>query len=305
MPLKAPFLAAALCLLAPAAHALNTAQCGEIEAQAFTALDAHFDIEITQSPTSTTHAMLNGCASSDLDIYAGDLGLMFRAERLVFTGDNLTQWARGEVILPTQLNLRLDGVTVTNRFPTPPDLAWLTTLAGPDQPAQIDIQWTWAEATQQLTLRAARVDFQNGNAVTLGLSGQAAGWQPNATPTVDLTTTQITLDADFNGLFEQAVAAPLTASGIDMSANSMAFIAMGLQGLIPTAPPGLIHPDSGAAIVAFARTLPTPRGQLQLTFTSPTPFNAARVLENLRTGIPFATAVPQGLNIDAIWTRSN
>lgn len=297
-------LAASLCLFTPAAHALDAAQCGAVEEQAFTVLDAEFGIEVTQSPASASQALPDGCASTELDVYVQDTGLRFRVERLVFTGANLMDWVRGAVTLPTQLRLRLDDVVLT-QVPDIPQLAWLMDLVGPDQPAQIDLQWRWSEDSQQLTLDYALVDFDDNNSVNLRFAGQAFGWQPYGTPLDDLGITRLSLTASLNGLFERAVVAPLVAGGVDMSPYSMAFIAAGLQGLINAAPPSLLSAQSGVEIMSFAQTLPAPRGVLELVLTSPTPFSPPRVASELRTGVPFDRAVPQGFNVSADWTPFN
>lgn len=304
MPRNTLLFATAFALIAPSVHALDTAQCGTVEEQAFTVLDAEFGIEVTQSPVSTSQALPNGCASSHLDIYVQDTGLFFRAERLLFTGEGFVEWVRGDVVLPGLLQLRLDGITLTQVPPTP-DLAWLSDLVGPDQPAQIDLQWRWSEDSQQLTLDGLRVDFEDANEVALSFEAQAFGWQPYETELNDLGMTRLNLRSSLNGLFEQAIAAPLIAQGVDMSPFSLAFIAAGLQGLINAAPPSLLSVQSGTEVMAFTQSLPAPRGVLDLTVTSPTPFSPPRLAFDLRTGVPFDRAVPQGFNIDAEWTPSN
>ncbi len=298
-------MALVLSLSAPAAQALDSAQCGEIEGQVMTLLDFHFDLEITQSPASTARGFPGGCTSTDLDIYAGSLGLMFRVEMVRFSGADLLGWVRGEVVLPSELDLRIEGIFLTDQFRPSPDHAWIRDLMGPDAPVQIELSWQWDDAHQRLRIDELNVDFDGDNSVAARLTGQANGWRPHETPWADLGISSAAIDIAFDGLFEQAVAAPLRANGIDMSGDSMAFIAAGIEGLTASAPERFLPRASAAAITDFARSLPEPRGDLALSLSSRTPAMIARIAEDLGSGIAFDTAVPDGLSLDAQWTPAN
>ena len=58
--------AALLAAFAAPAGAFDTAECGEIEGQIYTMLDAEFGWEVTQSPTSTSEARPGACSVTDL-----------------------------------------------------------------------------------------------------------------------------------------------------------------------------------------------------------------------------------------------
>ncbi|WP_341862369.1 hypothetical protein [Gymnodinialimonas sp. 57CJ19] len=300
MRLKSLCLALLFGLSALPAQALSPSNCGTIEEQAFTLLDAHFDIEVTQSPTSRATALPNGCVSTDLDVYVGELGLSFRVERLAYTGQNLLSWVRGEVVLPTELGLRLDGAMLIGQ--PAPELTWISDLAGPQTPARIDLQWRWHPETNRLDVDGLRVELHDGSTATLVLRGHAPGWTPYNTPLADLGHHTLAVDLLFNGLFERAVVAPMQANGIDASPFTFAMAAAGVQSLTHSAPRGFLSTASATAINAFTLSLPSPRGRLRLNLTSPEHFNLNAALFNLRTGIPFDVALPSGTSLQAIWT---
>lgn len=283
------------------AQALDTAECGAVEEQVMTLLDADFGIEVVQSPTSVSSAGPDGCQVSDLDIYVEALGVAFRAERLNYAGTNLLEWDRGQVVLPTQLELQIEGLALNpDRF-VPDDLLWLRDVRA----EEISLAATWDDTTQRLQISPLRLDFGEDNIVTLTLDGQAFGWQPFEMPSLDFGVTEVALDVTFNGLFEQAIAPPIVQNGNDLSPASMSFLAAMADGMMASAPPTLVSSDARAAMVGFLRSLPAPRGCLSLAFTNDVPISLERILLDLRTGVPFSTAVPDTVNIDASWQPQN
>ncbi|UWQ94929.1 hypothetical protein K3728_14710 [Rhodobacteraceae bacterium M385] len=282
------------------AQALSPSDCGTIEEQAFTLLDAQFDIEVTQSPTSEALALPNGCVSTELDVYVGELGLSFRVERLAFTGQNFLSWVRGEVVLPTELGLRIDGAMLMGQ--PAPELAWISNLAGPQTPARIDLQWRWHPATNALDIDGLRVALHDGSTASFVQRGHAPGWTPYNTPLADFGHHTLAADLLFNGMFERAVVAPMQANGIDASPFTFAMAAAGVQSLTQSAPRGFLSTASATAINAFALSLPSPRGRLRLSLTSPEHFNLNAALFDMRTGIPFEVALPSGTSLQATWT---
>ena len=303
MHLESLSLALAACLFAAPVQALTSSECGTIEEQAFALLDAEYDIAITQSPTSQAHALIDGCASTNLDVYVSSLGLQFRIERLVFTGANFLAWVRGEVVLPTELRMRIDGAMLMGQ--PVPELAWISDLAGPQTPARIDLQWRWQPATSALDIDGLRVDLHDGSSAALVLRGGAPGWAPYAMSEADFGLTHLALDLEFNGLFETAVVAPMQANGIDTSPFTFAMGAAGVQAMTQSAPRSFLSTSSAAAINAFALSLPFPRGRFRLNLDSPERFNLGAALFSMRTGIPFEAALPSGVALQATWAARN
>lgn len=299
MRLKSLSLALLCGLSALPAQALSPSECGTIEEQAFTVLDAEFDIEVTQSPTSEAMALPDGCVSTNLEVYVGALGQMFLVERLAFTGQNFLSWVRGEVVLPTELGLRLDGVMVMGQ--PAPELSWISDLAGPQTPTRIDLQWRWHPANNSLDVDGLRVELHDGSTATLVLRGEAPGWTAYNTPSEEFGMAYLGLDLVFNGLFESAVVAPMQANGIDTSPFTFSMVAAGVQSLTQNAPQSFLSTNSAAAINAFALSLPSPRGRLRLDLTSPEHFNPDVALHSLRTGIPLEVALPTGAILEADW----
>ncbi len=302
MRLKSLCLATALCVLPATSYALNSAQCRAIEETAFSALDYVLGLDVTQSETSTSRALPDGCVSTDLDFTLGDYGIVLRAEQLSYTGSALTEWSDGDVILPSQLNLRLSGITL--RDTPPPYFGWMSNLVGPDYPAQIDLQWTWEEATRGLSDTTAVFDFGGGNSITLEIDGFAPEWEPFALSLENLQVTQFSNVTAFNGLFERAIAAPLTEAGVSMSPIAMIFVAAGIQNIVSATPRSLLPTQSADAIVAFAQSLPEPRGVLSLEASSRVPFDPMVLAEDLIRDLTI-NAPPPGARFRATWIPSN
>ena len=294
-----PF-AAFLAALTPAAHAFDRAECGEIESQIFTMLDAEFGWDVTQSPVSQAAAFEQGCVSTQLDVYVEDLGLHYRIGEASMVGPELMDWVRGDVILPARFALQLEDIALAPGQTVPEELAWLTDVTA----ESITLDSSWIEAEQILRIAPLRINLGGGNEVSVALEGQAAGWQPYVMRAADFGTTRLDLDIGFNGMFEEVIAPPIEANGNDLSPASMAFFAAMADGLMANAPASLLTPDARAEIVEFLRTLPTPRGDLDLSLTNDRPFVPEQVFHDLRTGIPFDVAVPDSLNIDADWSPS-
>ncbi|MBY4895240.1 hypothetical protein KUL25_20955 [Rhodobacteraceae bacterium N5(2021)] len=283
------------------AQVLTFADCGAVEEQMTTVLDAEFGIEVTQSASSVATSGLNGCRVSDLEIYVEALGVSYRAAQLEYSGRGLTEWVRGDVVLPATLDIRIDGLAVDPDRPIPDDLSWLRDVRA----ESIALSATWREATQRLQILPLRIDLGDRNIVTVTLDGRAVGWQAHNTPTPDFGITELALDVEFNGLFEQAIAPPIVQNGNDLSPDSMAVLAAMADGLLVYAPPRLVSAEARFAMVDFLRSLPTPRGNLGLGLTNDAPISLERIAIDLRTGVPFATAVPDTLTIDASWDSLN
>jgi hypothetical protein len=229
------------------------------------------------------------------------LGVHFRAEQLQFTGNGLMDWVRGNVVLPETLDLRIDGLALDPDRAVPTDLAWLREVRADS----ITLSATWTERSQRLQIFPLRMDMGDGNIIFVEVDGRAVGWAPYAMPTPDFGVTELALTIDFNGLFEQAIAPPILQNGNDLSPASMAFLAAIADGVMANAPPTLLSTEARGAFVGLLRSLPTPRGYFGTSLTNETPISLERLAFDLRTGVPFTTAVPETLNIDATWFSLN
>ncbi len=305
MPQKLLKIAMALCFFAPAsavqAQLLTSVECSAVQERVIALLDAEYGVGVTRSPSSASAGNMQGCIITDLDIYVQPLDVVFRAEQLVFFGNGLMDWQRSDVVLPYTVDARLEGLALSPQRTPPSDLAWLAGLNA----ESISLSATWQEDIQRLQISPLRIDMGDQNIVSLSLDGRGAGWQPSDMPLADFSVTDLSLDVQFNGLFEQAILPPIVQNGNDMSTSSMEFLAAMADGLMANAPPSLLSTNARTAIVDFLRTLPTPRGILGLSLTNDTPISPERILFDLRTGVPFATAVPETLNIDANWVPLN
>ncbi|MEX3016232.1 hypothetical protein [Gymnodinialimonas hymeniacidonis] len=281
--------------------AFDTAECGEIESQIYTILDAEFGWEVTQSPTSTVEARPGACSVTDLEIYVQDLGVRYTARAASLLAPEAMDWVRGDVILPATVSLEILDVVIDTEFGVPDDLAWLVPVSADS----ISLHSSWDEATQALSLRSLRIDLGDGNFVGVALDGVAAGWQPYVLEAENFALLDLSVDIGFNGLFEQAIAPPIEANGNDLSPASMAFFAAMADGLLASAPQRVISPETRVEIVDFLRTLPTPRGTLALSLNNDQPFLPGRIFEDLRTGIPVDIAIPDRLTLTADWTPAN
>lgn len=282
------------------AQVLNGPACGSVEEQATVFLDATFGLEVTQSPTSVSAATPAGCTITDLDIYVEELGATYRVERVIYTGEGLLDWVRGDVILPAAFTFQANGIALQDASALPSDLAWVAPLRADTIAANV----TWNEATRRLNLSPLRLDLGDGNAVSLRLSGTAPGWAPYDY-VAEMALQDVALGVTFNGLFEQAIAPPLRAAGVDVSSDSMAFMAALAYGMMANAPPNLIAPEAQVEVVDFMNALPAPRGVLSLTLTNDAPFYVSRIARDIGAGLHLDDAVPERLRIDADWAPTN
>lgn len=280
--------------------AFDSPQCGEIESQIYTMLDSEFGWEVTQSPTSTSEAWAGGCAVTDLELYVQDLDIRYSIGAARMVAAEAMDWVRGDVILPDQVAFQLMDVSIDTDFGIPDDLAWLSDLSV----TSITLSATWEEEIQALSIAPMRIDLGDENVITLALEGQAQGWEPYVMRDEDFGVTRVELNLAFNGFFEDVIAPPMEANGVDLSVESMTFFAAMSEALMATAPPSLLSSEARGAIVEFLQTLPTPRGDLTVSLSNDLPFMPEDVLVNLAAGMPFAESVPNQLTIDADWTAA-
>ncbi len=296
-----PFALALSGAFAAPAFAYNTAECGAIEEQIYTILDAEFGWEVTQSAGSQSAAFARGCLVTELDVHVEDLGVTYRIAETALLGEGLMDWVHGDVVLPGSVSLQADGVALLPGATVPDDVAWLQDVTA----ESIYLDARWDEADQTLRVSPLRIDLGDDNEISLALEGQAPAWQPYVMRAEDFAISSVSLDMSFNGMFEEAIAPPIEANGNDLSPQSMQFMAAMAFGLLANVPESLVSAYARDAVVAFLEALPTPRGDLSLSLTNDTPFFPGAVVADVAGGQSLLEAVPDRLNIDADWSPAN
>ncbi len=292
---------ACLAALSAPASAFDTAECGEIESQIYTILDAEFGWEVTQSPTSTAQARPGACSVTDLEIYVQELGVRYTARTASLVAPQAMDWVRGDVVLPDNVTLEILDVAIDTEFGVPAGLEWIVPISA----QSIFLGAGWNEATQELSVNTFRIDLGDGNSVTLALEGQADGWQPYVLRDEDFGLTQLGLDIAFNGLFELAIAPPIEANGTALTPESAQFMSAMAFGLLANVPTTLVPTASQEAIVDFIATIPNPRGDLSLSLTNDAPFSPAEIAADVADGQSLLEAVPDRLTLTADWSPAN
>ena len=290
-----------LATFAPAAQAFDVAECGEIESQIYTLLDAEFGWEVTQSPTSTAEAFADGCAVNDLDLSLQDLGLHYTVGSARLIAPEAMDWVRGDVVLPGEVALVVEDVVINEGFGVPEDLAYLSDVSV----QTITLNTLWNGADQTLSIEALRIDLGDDNIVAVEIDGQARDWQPYVMRAEDFGLIRLGVGVSFNGLFEQAIVPPIEANGTALSPDSAQFLSAMAFGLLSNVPPSLVPAQSQEAIVAFLATIPNPRGVLALELRNDEPFSPEQIAQDVVGGQSLLDAVPERLTLDADWTPAN
>jgi hypothetical protein len=279
------------------AMAFDAPECGEIESEIYTILDNEFGWEVTQSPTSTAELLAGGCSVTNLEVYVEDLDVRYTIGAARMVAPEAMDWVRGDVILPNRVSFEVMDVVIDEAFGIPDGLGWMAGLSF----ETITVSASWDEDTQALSLAPLEIDLGEGNSVSMAMEGQAQGWEPYVMRDEDFGITRLEFNFALNGFFEDVIAPPLAANGVDLSPEAMAFFAAMTQGLMAAAPEQLLTAEAQAQVSSFLQTLPAPQGDLTLTLTNDEPFLPATVFADLSDGVPFVDAVPERLNIDAEW----
>ncbi|MEJ6391309.1 hypothetical protein [Gymnodinialimonas ulvae] len=293
------FLLAAGILAAyvPSVQAFEVAECGEIESQIYTLLNAEFGWDVTQSPTSTAEAFADGCAVSNLDLHVQDIGVHYTIGSARMIAGEAMDWVRGDVVLPGEAALVIEDVALNEDFGVPADLAYLSDVSA--QVITLNTRWDGVEQT--LDIEALRIDLGDDNVVTVEMNGQARDWQPYVMRAEDFGLTRLGLAVSFNGLFEQAIAPPIEANGTALTPESAQFLSAMAFGLMANVPPTLLPMQSQEAIVDFLATIPNPRGDLSLVLRNEEPFSPEQIAQDVIGGQSLLEAVPEALTLDADW----
>lgn len=297
------FLLAAgiLAAFVPSVQAFDVAECGEIESQIYTLLDAEFGWEVTQSPTSTAEAFADGCAVSNLDFHVQEIGVHYTIGSARMVAAEAMDWVRGDVVLPGEVALVIEDVTLNEDIGVPADLAYLSDVSA----QMITLNTRWDGVEQTLDIEALRIDLGDDNVVTVEMNGQARDWQPYVMRAEDFGLIRLGLAVSFNGLFEQVIAPPIEANGTVLTPESAQFLSAMAFGLMANMPPSLVPMDSQVAIVDFLSAIPNPRGDLSLVLSNDDPFSPEQITRDVVGGQSLLDAVPERLTLDADWTPAN